>query len=72
MAETMAATLGEVSGPGGAADGEIELNPEVLDIVNADQEKIEHLKQTVANRSDDSKALLEDWLNTGELESEGA
>jgi flagellar M-ring protein FliF len=68
------AAMGEVSGPGTgvAGDGEIELNPEVLAVVSADQQKVEHLRQTIADRADDSKAILEDWLNTTELKSEEA
>ena len=68
------AAMGEVSGPGTgvAGDGEIELNPEVLAVVSADQKKVEHLRQTIADRADDSKAILEDWLNTTELKSEEA
>ncbi len=69
---TAAGALDGITGPGGGVDGEIELNPEVLDVASADQQNIEHLKQTITNRGEDSKALLEDWLKTGELESERA
>ncbi len=72
VATELAAISDANAGAAGAAEGEIELNPEVLEVVTEDQKKIEHLKRTVTDRADDSKAILEDWLNTGELESEGA
>lgn len=71
-ATAAAGALGEVAGPGEGPNGEIEINPEVLEVASADQQTIDHLKKTVTDRADDSKALLEDWLNTAELESEGA
>jgi len=67
-----ASPLGEVSGPGATGDGEIELNPEVLAVVSADQQKVEHLRKTIADRADDSKAILEDWLNSQDLQGEEA
>lgn len=54
------------------ADGEIELNPEVLEADSPDQIQVENLKGTIERRGEDSAALLEDWLNTPELESEEA
>ena len=66
------AMSGEVAEPGEGAIGEIEINPEVLDVASADQEQIAQLKQTITDRADDSKAILEEWLATAELEREEA
>jgi len=55
-----------------AGESAIELNPEVLEIASQDQVQVQQLKDTVAERTDDSKAILEDWLGSGKLESEGA
>ena len=55
-----------------AGETAIELNPEVLEIASQDQLQVQQLKDTIAERTDDSKAILEDWLSSGKLESEGA
>ncbi len=72
LVSSVEAALGEIAEPGAGTSGEIELNPEVLQDPSSEQQRIDHLKKTVSERADDSKAILEDWLQSVELEKEGA
>ena len=57
---------------GGANPNEIELNPEVLAKTEqgSGNEVMDQLKSAIAERTDDSRLLLQDWLNTDENEPE--
>jgi len=59
---------------GQSAGGEIELNPEVLlnnlETADAKDDAVDQLKSAIADRTDDSAVLLQDWLNTDETQPE--
>ncbi len=55
--------------------GEIELNPEVLENGTSEtpgNDAVDQLKSAIAERADDSRLLLQDWLNAEDTEPEGA
>ena len=47
-------------------NGEIELNPEVLAPEEPRNENVERLKQAISDRTEDSKEILQSWLDTPE------
>lgn len=69
LANLNAAQIGQIVDTG---DGEIEINPEVLDVATPEQLRIAHLKDTITQRADESAAVLEEWLQKPETETEGA
>ena len=57
-----APTEGEAVNP----NGEIEINPEVLDPEAPRNENVERLKAAITGRTEDSKEVLQSWLNAPE------